>query len=118
LSLRQRRRVLQHHCFLLHALSVAWVQRDAHGSADCDHTLRRLKRAPEAVPALERALALSRAAEDAPTQSVDLANLGQALIEAGDPVAAAARLQEALTLGPTDAPHLEVAAATLARLGG
>ena len=80
--------------------------------------LRRLKRAPEAVPALERALALSRAAEDAPTQSVDLANLGQALIEAGDPVAAAARLQEALTLGPTDAPHLAVAAATLARLGG
>jgi len=92
--------------------------REAALWCELGNTLRRLKRAPEAVPALERALALSRAAEDAPTQSVDLANLGQALIEAGDPVAAAARLQEALTLGPTDAPHLAVAAATLARLGG
>lgn len=92
--------------------------REAALWCELGNTLRRLKRAPAAIAALERALALSREAGDAATQSVDLANLGQALLEAGDPDAAAAQLREALTLGPTDAPHLAVAAATLARLSG
>lgn len=113
---REERRVRELERYIEVCARLGDRTREAALWCELGNTLRRLKRAPAAIVALERALALSREAGDAATQSVDLANLGQALVEAGEPAAAASRLQEALTLGPPDAPHLGLAAATLARL--
>jgi tetratricopeptide (TPR) repeat protein len=77
------------------------------------HTLRSVRDARGARDAYARALALSRHREDPLAISVDLTNLGRVHLDLGAWSEARALLEEALQVGPADAPHLQAARAVL-----